>query len=507
MSTSFVMKIGKRHMTAISRATLAALLAMFLVASSVPSIAQSFENDLREQTEQDIIAAVAILREHHPGISNPYDPGFSQKLDRAEQLALHAAKKVQTQVDRQFAIAEINRALADEHAFVQTAFDGSGGQWPGFETVWRGDALYVSYLAGKGPPVGSRLLSCDGVHAKQLIRDDVFRLDGRAAEPGQWWQRAGLFFLRGDLSSGPLPGVCRFERTTGYVEPVELHWQPYPMEQFERIMTLNRPEPLGLSMRSHDLVWVSLPTFSPDADGIASYQTLLDQLSSKRSLIDASRAIVLDMRGNKGGSSSWSRKIADALWGRNAVGWVLANYFRKTEVWYLADSANIAHFAAIADDFHNRGMEDIAEWAAQTSASLGSARQSGERFWKEPYGARLLAKAAPRTPNNLPPVYVVVDGGCVSACLDAVDTFTRFNGVKLVGAPTSADSEYMEIRREELPSGRGSVVLPTKIWIDRPRAPGAAYTPDIPVTDVVWSTDVIMAHIEQDLRTSAQEPK
>ena len=489
------------------RFTLASMLAIVL--SALPAFAhdESVVSDLRAQTKQDIIAAVAILRAHHPGMFNPYDPGFSGKIEGAKRRALHAAKRVRTKADRQFAIAEINRTLADEHAFVQTSFDGSGGQWPGFETVWRGDALYVSYLAGEGPPVGSRLLSCDGVPAKQLIRNDVFRLDGRAAEPGQWWQRAGLFFMRGDLSSGPLPRVCRFERTTGHVEPVELHWQPYPMEQFERIMTLNRPEPLGLSTRSNDLVWVSLPTFSPDVGGIASYQALLDQLTSERSIIDASRAIVLDLRGNKGGSSSWSRKIADALWGENAVSWALANYFRETEVWYLADHANIAHFAAIAEDFHNRRMDDIAGWAARMSESLRSARQSGERFWKEPYGARLLARAVPQTPNNLPPVYVVVDGGCVSACLDAVDTFTRFNNVKLIGAPTSADSAYLEIRREELPSGRGSVVMPTKIWINRPRAPGAAYAPDILVTDIDWSTDAIMAHIDQDLRRSAPEPK
>jgi hypothetical protein len=99
----------------------------------------------------------------------------------------------------------------------------------------------------------------------------------------------------------------------------------------------------------------------------------------------------------------------------------------------------------------------------------------------------------------LPPIYVITDGGCVSACLDALDVFTRFPGVKLVGAPTSADSNYLEIRYEPLPSERGIVILPTKIWVHRPRRSGEVYRPDIAVNDLDWTTETILDHIDRDL--------
>ena len=104
----------------------------------------------------------------------------------------------------------------------------------------------------------------------------------------------------------------------------------------------------------------------------------------------------------------------------------------------------------------------------------------------------------------MPPVYVITDGACVSACLDAVDIFTRFEGVKLVGAPTSADTEYLEIRRESLPSKRGWVVLPTKIWVKRPRGSGEIYRPDILITDLDWDSAAMSRAILNDLKGQAE---
>src|SRR3954453_22244986 len=79
------------------------------------------------------------------------------------------------------------------------------------------------------------------------------------------------------------------------------------------------------------------------------------------------------------------------------------------------------------------------------------------------------------------PVYVITPGGCASACLDAVDIFKRFSNAKLIGAPTSADSSYLEVRVADLPSGQAQVTVPLKIWVHRPRAPGQVYTPNIEV--------------------------
>jgi hypothetical protein len=102
--------------------------------------------------------------------------------------------------------------------------------------------------------------------------------------------------------------------------------------------------------------------------------------------------------------------------------------------------------------------------------------------------------------------YVITPGRCASACLDAVDTFTRFGNVRLIGAPTSADSTYMEVRSQPLPSGRGVIVIPTKVWLGRPRAGGEIYKPHIVMDALDWSTASFLDRIERDLTSAQRKP-
>ncbi|NCP14603.1 MAG: hypothetical protein GW858_10645 [Sphingomonadales bacterium] len=454
---------------------------------------------LQMQTREDILAAYAILESHHPGSYNPFDPAFPDRLEAAKEEALMATASVRTEADRFLAVEFINKSLSDGHARVQIAFDGSIVNWAGFETAWRGNGLYVTSSSQSEPRRGSMLISCDGRPARDLIEQEVFRVAGRPNEAGQWWLMAGSFFTRGELSTRPAPETCSFMSPEGSVDAVRLAWSRPSVEEFVARIEAAQPDPLGMTRSEDGLRWITLSSFSPGPSGIVTYDEIFAELEALGDGIRNDRAIVLDLRGNKGGSSSWSRRIAEKLWGKAAVDWAMADYFRETEIWYLADEGNVAYFGGLGASLRERGLPEIAEWADDLHASLSAAHAAGETFYKQSFGKELLAKAQPTPPRGLPPVYVIVDGGCVSACLDAVDTFRRFNGVKLVGAPTSADTEYLENRREPLPSGRGSVILPTKIWVRRPRGSGEVYHPDILVTDLDWTTETMTKHVLSDL--------
>ena len=101
---------------------------------------------------------------------------------------------------------------------------------------------------------------------------------------------------------------------------------------------------------------------------------------------------------------------------------------------------------------------------------------------------------------------MIVPGQCASACLDALDVFTRFPNTKLIGAPSSADSVYLEVRIPALPDGLAKVVIPNKLYRDRPRASGQVYSPAIEVRDLSWSTSAFRAVVEADLKTSRAKP-
>jgi hypothetical protein len=149
-----------------------------------------------------------------------------------------------------------------------------------------------------------------------------------------------------------------------------------------------------------------------------------------------------------------------------------------------------------------RGQDqaEFADMVDKIGAGLRKAGTRGEPFYIQP-NEGAPAPAPPPT-DFAAPVYVITPGRCASACLDALDIFTRFPNVRLIGAPTSGDTTYMETRSADLPSGHGRIVVPVKLWAGRPRGTGEYYSPHIPVNDLDWSTVTFLDRIETDLRAS-----
>jgi hypothetical protein len=124
----------------------------------------------------------------------------------------------------------------------------------------------------------------------------------------------------------------------------------------------------------------------------------------------------------------------------------------------------------------------------------------GDKYLVEPDIPESSSATKTDEPSELhTPVYVIVPGQCASACLDAIDYFKRFPNTKLIGAPSSADSTYMEVRNPKLPSGMAYAIIPMKIYVDRPRGKGVFYQPDIEMRDFDWSTANFLKRVEADL--------
>lgn len=456
--------------------------------------------DWRKATLDDVVAAYHIFSRHHPGMFDPHNPGFPEQLRRARDAALQFAEGVHDAEGHMRALALFSAVLGDGHARVQAAYSGHGGMlWPGFRTVWRGSGLHVVDPDEDAPPRGSVLLACDGRNARDVIREAMW-FYGRPNEEGQWWTNAPFFFQRVRSPYEKLPRQCSFRRPDGGTKTYSLNWRPMPRAVFEDwFKAASRREPISLTEPRAGIHIITLTTFSPDDEGRTQYDRLFRDIERNIATISAARAVVIDLRNNGGGSSSWGEAVASKLWGKAAVKAKLSRYFRNTQVWWLADAANIEHFRQVATKLRTQGRgKDTAE-VDDVVRHLSTALSEGNRFYVEDYGASIAIGNSDAEPRQLPPVYVITDGGCASACLDALDVFTQFPGVKLVGAPTSADSNYLDIRFQPLPSERGVVILPTKIWVNRPRRSGQVYRPDIPVNDLDWTTSTMLDHIEKDL--------
>jgi hypothetical protein len=193
--------------------------------------------------------------------------------------------------------------------------------------------------------------------------------------------------------------------------------------------------------------------------------------------------VVLDLRGNSGGSSDWSRQIATILWGQLAVN-VLPSGSEAVD--WRASAGNIATLEGYRTAW--RKAPDVSreakDWADRITTGMTVARSHGQALWREVDAEEAKTADAGTASKSKPRVFVLTDWGCGSACLDAVDLWTALGAIH-IGQETSADSLYMDVRQVALPSGLADAVFPMKVYRNRkrgsnvPAKPAHAYTGDM----------------------------
>jgi hypothetical protein len=410
----------------------------------------------RQAAHDDIEEAARLMRENHPGVYDASNPGFPAQLEQARHRGLALSARVDGAATYRAALFGFDAVLGDGHALIAPQFD-AGDQaklrWPGFVTVWRQPGLFVFASESGGPSRGAQVLDCDGKPLKQLVEDKVFSFEGRSNEPGRWWSRARALFLDDGNPFIKLPQRCRFAYDGKTVEQ-KLTWRPETAQAKAWWKdSYNGPTlPVGLSEPRKGLFWAAMPTFQPDEKEREAYRAMSRQVErERRRLLDAD-ALVIDLRANQGGSSDWSQIFAGALWGKDRVERRARARDAGTETWWRASKGNTDYMTGLVRTFTEEKQLEGLDWAKRNSAGLQAALAHGDKYYVEKDTAPITVPADPHAdlPTDPPPftkpVYVIVPGQCASACLDALDVFTLFSNMVLIGAPSSADSTYMDIR-------------------------------------------------------------
>ena len=494
-------------MTSIRRlAILFTLSATFSVAhaADMPQTPEQWQ----QAASADIQAAYQMTLENHPGVYDPANPQFPARLTQARERGLALAAQVRDVGGYVAALQMFNTQIHDGHAgAVPEQSTRTPWRSPGFLTAWRGDSLYVAASEAGGPPVGARVDDCDGKQIPALVESNVFAFTQRSDERGHWWVYARDLFVDKSNPFITLPSQCRFS-ISGKQFTQTLVWRTItPEMQKWRNQSYNGATlPVGLSEPRARLYWVAMPSFQPDEAQRAAYRAMTAEVREHRQRYLDADAVVIDLRDNQGGSSVWSRDFSKALWGE-------ARFDRRDklraanqQVWWRASAGNIAHVRHLVEVLKVEKQEDYAAEMAQIADGMQAALARGDKFFvnhKDDVEAVTAGDRVDNLPSDPPaltkPVYVIVPGQCASACLDALDFFTMFPNTKLVGAPSAADSTYMEVRTLPLASGLSTVILPNKVYVNRQRKAGQFYTPAIYENELAWSQQAFLKTIEADL--------
>lgn len=469
------------------------LLGSLLLGLAAPAAAEPpKDRDWGKALAEDARALHDDIAANHPGPVNTLDPGFAANNDRQLAIALERARTAKTYADYFFPLRIYVSSFNDGHmGFGAIGETPNDTRWPGFATVYDGSgAIVVATDEPEAPvPKGARLIGCDGKTAAQYAEATLGTMWGRWMLESQQQRFGPFLFIDEGSNLIPLARQCTFQFGRSK-KTVAVEWRPLPIArtiELTRALRSKRPTEFAARTLADGTRWMAIPSFNgtSGSDAAKALPGMIRELKAERANWAAAPAIVLDLRGNGGGTSEWSRQIAVALWGDAALAALPEG--PEVEVDWRASPANLAEIASFyADQLGSDGFStEVDNWFRSVIAGLGVAIARKQDLWRQvefdkapeaPKNAAKPAAVAP-LPNLAGPVFVLTDGSCGSACLDALDLWTALGAIH-VGRTTSADTLYMEIRDRKLPSGLTSASIPMKVYRGRPRG---SNQPAVPV--------------------------
>lgn len=465
-----------------------ALWAAATAATAAPA-APTTPQGWRAAAAQDLTAVHDLLRDNSPAMLTPRDSAhFRQWLEQGYARARADLPKVSEARGYAFLLRGYANGFHDSHISVwQTELAGADVRqplaWPGFAVGLRDGAYRVVYRSGHdAPPMGAKLTGCDGLSAARLAetRD---RYDGDlSTASGRFFAASRLLQDRGNPFV-TRPSRCRFETGEGRLDVV-LAWRPVAPDELKKAnaaATGQARREVGLAAWGPNRWWISIPDMDDDHDWGGFYKAVEQNLAAIRT----AETVVVDLRGNTGGSSGYGDKLAGILWGED-----LANA-RKPDLGptlWRASKVNRDYWAGVEKKLAGKPLyaSDMPEIRAILT-KFDAAIAAGQPSFEMPNPPPVRPATAPPNPMRAR-VVLLTDPSCVSACLDLMDEFLPMPNVVQAGTTTWADTIFMELTTvDALPSGLSGLAFGHKAWVKRPRGSNQPY---VPAPRLTWHGDL-----------------
>ena len=491
-------------------------LAHWIVLGLVTGVASASaaERDWAELATQDVEAAYATALADHPGSADERNPDFLIVAENARSEALDKARRARNMVQYRQAVRTFFGAFEDYH-FTVIFSDDEGlpaQQWAGIIGVLDGERMrVVATHETQADLVGQEIVRCDGMDPASLYRERVKPYEARPdIEATRRGTASKVFVWRPGQFESRLES-CTFEGPSG-LEARRLRWDFDP-EDYSRLQRKAlrgyRPEP-GVREYQPGRWWINASIFDPsNAEEQGAIESMLEHLREEAEAIRAAEAVVVDIRGNNGGSSTYGDLIVDAIWGeayRDA-----RRPESRSYVEWRVSPGNLAHMDYLAEVIAERDFpREVVNMFLGVQEGMIEAAELGETMYRQEESGGDTGDS-PTEPVENPvqgQVYFLTNISCGSACLDFADVMLSLENVTQIGQPTTADTQYMEVRIKESPTGVADFVVPVKVYRDRLRDPKQAYHPDIVYEGFDWSDAAVEKWADEviDARSSQDRP-
>ena len=436
----------------------------------------------RELTLADLQEAHAILARNHPGAAAATgDTAFRRMLASGLTESRRRAEQVQSYEGWLATLRAFAVGFDDPHISLRPRLVLDRVRWPGFVVARQGDETIVAARDSTEsglPALGSRLQSCDGTPVEALNRTRLGLYRGTWDVPAQRVQNAPLFLV--DDGNPFLPVLTRcIVSEQGVERTIDLRWRAIASTTLQP--RLRDAAPAGRAgfvvRRVGRGWWIGMESMSD------RFQPVLDSVRANLAAIRSAAWVVVDVRGNGGGSSEWGRRLAELLTGdrRTAAAMRRAEGPRCGGSWRASSDVEETIAGYIRDLGPQLGPRIVDEWRAELD-SVRAARSAGRELAPEPTACPKATAGGPEPalPASLMAgrLVLLTDHVCFSSCLLMPPLFRALGALHL-GEGTDFSTRYMEVRGFPLPSGLGSFYTLQKVAFDASRRLGP-FDPDTP---------------------------
>ena len=434
--------------------------------------------DWRAAAQQDMQFAIEKIRSNHAGsVAGQVD--VNRALEHGGRVGLLEAAHVETALDYRRALVRFISGFGDPHTGIDVGLKIAA--WTGI-VLDHADGHYRVLWSEPGwphalPPRGATVQQCDGVWIGTYLKTSVAPFINYSLEYAPTLGEAARQSMF-DFGLGWAPQGCDFTLADGSTRHYDLPLRNVADGIGEARITQVRQQyraaarPVGLTPLAPGMAWIGMPDFNGGTSA-AAYNQLYPQLAAARS----AKWVVFDLRGNGGGDSSWGNRALQALYGQEygaSLG-ETSSYGKRL----IADQATVdvyRRYASLPEYAASKGEYDALleklEGAIKRGDKLVEVDGRTRAQW-----AALVAQLRQR-PGG-PRVAAVIDRRCFSSCMNFVQQISTMADTVVLGEPTIGYSPYGEIEVFKLPSGNGSIRLPSAIYTTA-QAPREPFVPDLP---------------------------
>lgn len=444
----------------------------------------------------DIERAHELVTLVHPAVLDPGDRAFQAWFSNGHRLSMAKARQADSEAKARAALRFYTAGYEDGHLIAwKRESEPAQSRWAGWTVQYRNGQYRVVRRADNWskdvPENGDTLLRCDGRDVDAILADQVApyvdrRMTLDSVRTRLAWQLTHE--ESGDALWEPLRlAECTVRTAQGALRDYPLVWRDATDDK----EGARGPRPVqGISRLPSGTYWINASNFMLQEGDVASFQDLLQRIRR----LDKANAVVLDARGNSGGSSLVGVRILRAL---------LKNSFPDDEsharaFWRVSDPARDA--LKVYEQMVARA-EGTESWTyralTEISNLLEAAASRGDAFFEQ-----RVPDADPEPEEEGAPfngkLVLVTDAWCASACLDFADAVRSIPGAVHAGHATSGDTPYIDVLEKPLPSGM-QMWVPMKVWRNRPRGSNEPLVPAHSFDGDIEDTPALQKWVEQDV--------